>query len=352
MAVHCKRKFVIIHPYLKSASDLYMSKPIDITCTIPDDFAGMRLDQALAKLLPDYSRTLIQEWIKAGNITVDQALPKNRMLMLGGEQIIIQAVTKPQPAYAAQAIALNVIFEDDALLVINKPIGMVVHPAAGNPDNTLLNALLYHANELHELPRAGIIHRLDKDTSGLLVIAKTQAAYFHLTKQLKERTVTRIYQAVVSGILLSGGSLDKPIGRHPIQRKKMAILETGKPAITHYRVIEHFRDHTRLKIQLETGRTHQIRVHMASIKHPVVGDQTYGGRLQLPKGASPELITELRQFKRQALHAIELGLVHPVTQKRISWQAPLPDDIQHLINVLRQDAEHLLVDEEDDDEFY
>jgi 23S rRNA pseudouridine1911/1915/1917 synthase len=322
-----------------------MTEKINLTLTIPDNLGGTRLDQALAKLLPDFSRTQIQEWIKNALVTVDNKHLKAKDLVIGGEEILINAARKVQPTWEAQPIELAVVYEDDALLVINKPVGMVVHPAAGNLDNTLLNALLHHVPDLLNLPRAGIIHRLDKDTSGLLVIAKTHAALIHLSKQMKARSISRIYQAVVNGILLSGGTVDEPIGRHPIQRKRMTVIETGKPAVTHYRVVEKYRDHTRIKVQLETGRTHQIRVHMTHIRHPLLGDQIYGGRLQLPRGASPELIEQLRKFKRQALHASELGLIHPVTQKEMCWQAPLPDDMQNLIKVLRSDA-RLSLDED------
>lgn len=315
-----------------------MTEKIHQNFIIPDDLAGLRLDVALAKLLPEYSRTLIQDWIKNGNIKLDGELPKRRNVVIGGENVQIDATLKAQPVYTAQPIDLDIIYEDDAILVINKPVGMVVHPAAGNPNSTLLNALLHHAPELQKLPRAGIIHRLDKDTSGLLVIAKTQPALMSLTKQLKARTITRIYQAVVNGVMTSGGMVDEPMGRHPVARKRMAVMDTGKPAITHYRIIERYRDHTRIKVQLETGRTHQIRVHMAHIRYPLLGDQTYGGRLQLPKGATPELVTMLRQFKRQALHAYELGFIHPVTKEEVSFQAPIPEDMQELIRVLKEDA--------------
>jgi 23S rRNA pseudouridine1911/1915/1917 synthase len=309
------------------------------TIIIPDHLGGMRLDQALVKLLPDYSRTQIQNWIKNAEITVNNASIRAKDSVMGGETITLCATVKPQPVWDAQAITLDIVYEDDALLVINKPVGMVVHPAAGHSNNTLLNALLHHAPVLQQLPRAGILHRLDKDTSGLLVIAKTSTALIKLNKQLKARTMTRIYQAIVSGVLTSGGCIDQPIGRHPIKRKSMTVIETGKPAITHYRVIERYRAHTRIKVQLETGRTHQIRVHMAYVQHPLLGDQTYGGRLQLPKGATPELIQQLRHFKHQALHASELGLTHPVTQQHLTWQAPLPDDMRTLIEVLKKDAE-------------
>lgn len=318
-----------------------MTEKIHRTLTIPDNLGGMRLDQALAKLLPEFSRTQIQEWIKSSNVSVDNKHLKARDVIIGGEEIIITAKRKEQPAWEAQPILLDLIYEDDDLLVINKPAGMVVHPAAGNPNNTLLNALLHHCPQLQHLPRAGIIHRLDKDTTGLLVIAKTQASLMNLTAQMKQRTVTRIYQAVVSGLMTSGGTINEPINRHPIQRKKMTVCETGKEAITHYRVIEKYRDHTRIKVKLDTGRTHQIRVHMAHIRYPVLGDPVYGGRLQLPRGASPALVTMLRTFKRQALHAYELELIHPTTQKSIRWQAQLPDDMQELIAVLKADAKLL-----------
>jgi 23S rRNA pseudouridine1911/1915/1917 synthase len=315
-----------------------MTEKIQQTFTIPDDFCGMRLDQAIAKIMPAYSRTQIQDWIKNATLKVDDAPAKSRNTILGGEVVTIDASLKIQPSYEAQAIDLNIVYEDEALLVINKAAGMVVHPGTGNPDNTLLNALLHHCPELKQLPRAGIIHRLDKETSGLLVIAKTSHALKELNVQLKARTITRIYQTIVFGMIISGGTVEAPIARHPIQRKRMAVMETGREAVTHYRVVERYRAHTRLKVQLETGRTHQIRVHMAHIKHAILGDPVYGGRLQLPKGATPELVTALRAFKRQALHAAELGLVHPDTGKEMSWQAPIPDDMKELIEILKTDC--------------
>lgn len=339
MGVHCKPNFEIIHVKNRlSKRILNMTNKIERTLKIPAELAGIRLDQALAKLLPDYSRTLIQDWIKSGTIQVNGATAKARNLVIGEETITINATLKEQPAWEAQPIALDIIYEDDDILIINKAKGMVVHPAAGNLNNTLLNALLHHAPVLHQLPRAGIIHRLDKDTTGLLVVAKSQPALTSLTQQLKNRTITRIYQTIVCGVMTSGGTVDEPIGRHAVARKRMAISDTGKPAVTHYRVIERYRAHTRLKVQLETGRTHQIRVHMAYIHYPVLGDQTYGGRLQLPKGATPELVQALRNFKRQALHAYELGFVHPTTNKLVSFTAPIPEDMQNLISILKQDA--------------
>lgn len=315
-----------------------MTNSIHMTFTIPNELGGRRLDVAATQLLPDYSRTQVQEWIKQANLTLNGKAAKTKTLVFGGETLELTASLKPQPSYEAEPIDLNIIYEDEALLVINKPAGLVVHPAASILKGTLLNALLHYAPELQNLPRAGIIHRLDKDTSGLLVIAKTPAAYKDLTKQLKARTVTRIYQAIACGLLTSGGIVDEPIARHPISRKRMAIVETGKPAITHFRIMEKYRAHTRIKVQLETGRTHQIRVHMQYIQHPLLGDPVYGGRLQLPKGATPALIDILRQFKRQALHAYELGLVHPTTRELMTWQAPLPDDLEKLIAILKDDA--------------
>ncbi len=315
-----------------------MTKKIQQTLIMPDHLGGMRLDQALSKLLTEYSRTQIQEWIKKNEITVNDNIARARDTVLGGEKIDILATMKSYPAWEAQAIALDIIFEDDSLLIINKPAGMVVHPGAGNASHTLLNALLHHAPALQALPRAGIIHRLDKNTSGLLVIAKTDIAFKKLSDQLKKHTVSRIYQAIVAGVLTGGGTIDEPIGRHPIQRKRMSVIETGKPAITHYRIVEKYRAYTRVKVQLETGRTHQIRVHFSYKHHALLGDQTYGGRLQLPKGASPELIQTLRTFKRQALHASELGLIHPETGQELRFHAPLPTDMIELINTLKTDT--------------
>lgn len=315
-----------------------MTEKIHYILTIPDSFAGMRLDQALAKLLPDYSRTQIKVWLENGEITLNDQIPKAKTLVIGGENILVNATAKAPPStWEAQAIPLDIIFEDEQLLVINKPAGMVVHPAAGNFGNTLLNALLHHAPELQKLPRAGIIHRLDKETTGLLIIAKTPQALKYLSHQIKTRTITRIYQTIIFGIIVSGGTIDEPIARNPIQRTKMSVHETGKEAITHYRVMERYRAHTRIKVQLETGRTHQIRVHMAHIHHPILGDPVYGGRLQLPKGATQELINTLRGFKRQALHAAELKFTHPVSEELITCHAPLPPDMEELIKILKYD---------------
>lgn len=264
---------------------------------------------------------------------------KAKTRVLGGETVTVEATIKPQPEWQAQAIALPIVYEDDALIVINKPAGLVVHPGAGNTNSTMLNALLHHAPSLKDLPRAGILHRLDKETSGLLVIAKTPAALKSLSHQLKKRTIEREYQTVVYGSMISGGTVDAPIDRHPLQRKRMAVVDTGKTAITHYRVMERFRAHTRLKVNLETGRTHQIRVHMAHIRHPIVGDPVYGGRVQLTKNMSEEMIAIMRQFKRQALHAFALGFIHPISGESVRFEADIPDDMKKLIKSLREDTE-------------
>lgn len=313
------------------------SKKIHHTFNIPEEYINERLDQTLARLMPDYSRTLIKEWIDAGNVLLNGKPTKGKTKMRGGELVTVEATLKTQAQWEAQAIPLQIEYEDEALIIVNKPAGFVVHPGAGNADQTLLNALLHHAPELQALPRAGIIHRLDKDTSGLLVIAKTPAAYKHISLQLKKRSLLREYQAIVCGTMISGGTVDAPLDRHPLQRTRRAVIDTGKPAVTHYRVAEKYRAHTRLKLQLETGRTHQIRVHMAHVHHPIVGDPVYGGRIQLVKGITPELKQALKDFKRQALHAFALGLTHPVTDEFMRWEIDLPEDMTQLIQLLRDD---------------
>ncbi len=304
------------------------------------DLAGKRLDQALAQLFPNYSRSRLQQWVKEGLVTLDGVACRPRDKVLGGEWITLEARLEDQVECQPEAIELDIVYEDESLLVINKPAGLVVHPAAGNPDGTLQNALLHHDSELIQLPRAGIIHRLDKETTGLLVIAKTPGAHRNLVEQLQAREFEREYRAIVIGVMTAGGSVDKPIGRHPTQRIKMAVTYSGKEAVTHYRVEERFRAHTYLKVKLETGRTHQIRVHMAHIRYPLVGDPVYAGRLRQPAGASEQLREKLRHFHRQALHAKRLGLTHPVSGEWIEWEAPLPDDMQQLLEVLREDLKH------------
>ena len=337
--MHCKLNSGIIDIAILDNNEMNTdSKKNHHTLVIPETHSNERLDQALAKLLPEYSRTQIQEWIEAGSVLVNGIIIKAKTRIKGGETVSITATIKPQPQWEAQAIPLPIFYEDDALIIINKPVGLVVHPGTGNTSRTLLNALLHHAPQLQELPRAGIVHRLDKDTSGLLVIAKTPAALKSLTHQIKKRTILREYQTIVYGTMISGGMVDAPIGRHPIHRKRMAVNEMGKTAITHYRVMEKYRAHTRLKVQLETGRTHQIRVHMCHIHHPIVGDATYGGRVHLAKNTTTELTQHLRNFKRQALHAFALGLTHPESQEFIRFEIELPDDIKQLIHALKDDT--------------
>ncbi|MFP3874760.1 MAG: 23S rRNA pseudouridine(1911/1915/1917) synthase RluD [Thiohalophilus sp.] len=304
---------------------------------VPDSLAGQRLDQALAQLFSQYSRSRLQQWLKQGCVRVDGRQLRGRDKVVGGEQVEIEALHEAQGEWQAEPIALDIVFEDEALIVLNKPAGLVVHPAAGNPEGTMLNALLHHDPDLARVPRAGIVHRLDKQTSGLLVVARTLAAQKQLVEQLQARRFLREYQAVVNGVLTGGGKVDAPIARHPTQRKRMAVVQNGKPAITHYRVEQRFRAHTWLRVTLETGRTHQIRVHMAHIHHPLVGDPTYGGRLRLPKGASAALIETLRGFRRQALHASKLGLQHPLSGEMLQWEQPLPADMAQLIDLLQQD---------------
>ncbi len=306
---------------------------------IPPSCAGMRLDQALAQLFNEYSRSRLSQWLKAGQVRVNGEQLRGRDKVWGGEQVEIHAELEEQTDWQAEAIPLNIVYEDDQLIVINKPAGLVVHPAAGNPAGTLVNALLYHDSSLSTIPRAGIVHRLDKDTSGLLVVARTLTAQKSLVEQLQARSILREYQAVVSGILTAGGTVDAPIGRHPVQRKRMAVTPNGKPAVTHYRVVERFRAHSWIRCKLETGRTHQIRVHMAHIHHPLIGDPLYGGRLRIPQGCDANLAETLRHFQRQALHAGRLGLLHPGSGKSLEWKASLPTDMELLLAALREDAE-------------
>ena len=301
--------------------------------------AGRRLDQVLAELFPDYSRSRLQLWNRNGRVQVDTEIRPDKYRVLGGEVIELDPGEIVDQGCAPEDIPLDIVFRDDDLLVVNKPAGLVVHPAAGNPDGTLQNALLHLDPVLATLPRAGIVHRLDKQTTGLLVIARSLSAHKQLVEQLQARTMGREYLAVVCGVLTAGGKVDAPVGRHPSDRKRMAVVPGGRPAVTHYRVAERFRAHSLTRLKLETGRTHQIRVHMAYIRHPVTGDPVYGGRLRIPRGASPLLMETLRKFNRQALHARRLSVVHPRTGERLEWQAPVPSDMQELVEVLRGDAE-------------
>lgn len=311
----------------------------NLTLIIPHDLGGLRLDVALQRLLPEHSRSRLQSWVKEGLVTVDAKTSTSKTKVWGGEQVLVQVQTQPEmKAFTAEDIPLNVVFEDDHILVINKPAGMVVHPAAGNWSGTLLNALLFHAPQLNDVPRAGIVHRLDKDTSGILVVAKTLAAQTHLVRQLQARMVKREYRAIVWGQLWRNGVVDQPIGRDPRSRTKMAINRMGKPAITRYEILERFSVQTYLRLNLETGRTHQIRVHMQFLKAPIVGDPVYGFRNIVPIRAMTQTLRDaVSQFNRQALHAIKLGLVHPATGEFMEWQIELADDMKALLEAMRHE---------------
>lgn len=315
-----------------------MTNKLLLQGTIPDDSAGLRLDQALAQLFSEYSRGQLTKWVKAGHVEVNGKRLKPKDTVMGGEHIEINAeIEVVDDSWIAEPIQLDIIHEDQDILIINKPAGMVVHPGAGNHQGTLVNALLHHSPELETIPRAGIVHRIDKGTTGLLMIAKTLQAHNSLVSQLQERTVQREYQAIAMGVMTAGGTVNEPIGRHHIERKRMAVTNNGKPAVTHYRVEQRFRAHTHIRCKLETGRTHQIRVHMAHIRYPLLGDPAYGGRLRLPKGAGEELQLVLQGFKRQALHAGLLGFVHPRTEQDVSWQIDMPDDMQTILTALSRD---------------
>jgi len=315
-----------------------MNQSIHLTVSIPEHLDGLRLDQALAELVPDYSRNRLQQWIRDGQVTLENRASRVRERVRSGDTVRIDAEIAGDSSFPAQAIELDLIHEDDHLRVVNKPPGLVVHPAAGNPDGTLLNALLHHDPGLAALPRAGIVHRLDKDTSGLMVVARTLVAHTRLVDAMQARRIRREYLAVVNGVLSAGGRIDAPIGRHPVDRKRMAVVAGGREAVTHYRVVERFRAHTLVRVRLETGRTHQIRVHMAHLRCPVTGDPVYGGRPRLPRGAREALTRALREFRRQALHAERLELAHPVSGEHLAWEAPLPADMRRLIEILRADA--------------
>jgi len=315
-----------------------MSEQLQLEGVIPDESAGLRLDQALAQLFPDFSRGRITKWIKAGEVSVDDQQLRPRDAVVGGEHIVIAAhIEVVDDTWIAEAIQLDIIHEDDDVIIINKPAGMVVHPGAGNHQGTLVNALLHHSPQLEAIPRAGIVHRIDKGTTGLLMIAKTLQAHNSLVNQLQEHTVLREYQAIAMGVMTAGGTVDEPVGRHPVDRKRQAVIGSGKHAITHYRVEHRYRAHTHIRCKLETGRTHQIRVHMAHIRYPLLGDPVYGGRIRLPKGASEQTIETLQGFRRQALHAGLLGFIHPATEQEVSWKIDMPEDMQQMLEVLAKD---------------
>ena len=317
----------------------HMSTIEHLNTIIPTEMAGLRIDKALALLFPDYSRARLQQWIRDEHVLINAKKVRAKDKIQGGEQVDITAEIEETVTWQAQPIPLNIIYEDDDIIIVDKPVGLVVHPGAGNQDKTLVNALLHHAPELEQLPRAGIIHRIDKDTSGLLVVTRSIKAHTFLSAKLQAHEFLREYQAITQGVLVAGGNVDAPIGRHPTQRTKMAVIHNGKPAITHYRVIERYRAHTHIRVQLETGRTHQIRVHMAHQHYPLVGDPVYGGRLRLPAESSELLKNTLRHFPRQALHAAKLGFIHPSRQEMMEWESPLPQDMLDLLNVLAQDKQ-------------
>jgi 23S rRNA pseudouridine1911/1915/1917 synthase len=311
------------------------SKNVDLLeARIPIQSHGMRLDQVVAELFPDYSRNRLATWIKEGRLTVDGKTMKPRDKALASAHVVLEVADEPVIDWQPQTIPLDVIFEDEHILVVNKPAGMVVHPAAGHADGTLVNALLGYAPELETLPRGGIVHRLDKETSGIMFVARSALAHKSLVAQLSERTVSRTYCAVCTGALTGGGKVDAPIDRHPTARTKMAVVADGKPAVTHYRIAHRFKHYTQLQVNLETGRTHQIRVHMAHRKWPLIGDPVYAGRQRIPAGASEALITALRNFPRQALHAQALEFEHPATGDWMEFETELPDDLVELLEVL------------------
>ncbi|MFK7864772.1 MAG: 23S rRNA pseudouridine(1911/1915/1917) synthase RluD [Pseudohongiellaceae bacterium] len=315
-----------------------MTTKIELSANVPESLAGNRFDQIAAQLFPDYSRSRLQSWIKEGLLRVNDLKMRPRDLLVEGDALAITTELEAQEEWQAEELALDVVFEDEHMLVVNKAAGVVVHPAAGNRAGTLLNGLLHRYPQLEEVPRAGIVHRLDKDTTGLLMVAKNLVSHTKLVNLLQKREISREYKAVVRGTLTGGGTIDKPLGRHPVNRKKRAIAIDGQDAVTHYKIAERFRTHTLVDVKLETGRTHQIRVHMASINCALLGDPMYGGRLQIPGASHENLISTLRNFRRQALHAQRLGLIHPITGAEMSWSAPLPADMEALLEALRLDT--------------
>ncbi|MCH2159991.1 MAG: 23S rRNA pseudouridine(1911/1915/1917) synthase RluD [Oleiphilaceae bacterium] len=304
---------------------------VEADFVIDMEHSGMRLDQAISELMPDYSRSRLQQWIKQGALTVNGAVLKPKEKVKVNDFIELRAELEAQGEWKAEPVDLDIVYEDEAILIINKPVGLVVHPAAGNYSGTLVNGLLHYDASLENVPRAGIVHRLDKDTSGLMVVAKTLQAHAHIVAQLQDRSMGREYEALVTGVMTGGGTVDEPIARHSQDRKKMAVTPFGKNAVTHYRVVKKFDHHTHIRVKLETGRTHQIRVHMAHIGYPLVGDRTYAGRSKVPAGTSPEFKEALKAFPRQALHAKKLTLIHPLDEEEVSWEVDLPQDMQHLL---------------------
>ena len=319
-----------------------MTESLELQGTIPETAAGTRLDRALADLFPDYSRSRLQQWLKEGTVTVDGQARRGRDRISGGERVRVSATPAPEfQDVAPEPISLDVVYEDEDLLVVNKPAGLVVHPGAGNADGTMQNALLHRHPHLERIPRCGIVHRIDKGTTGLMVVALSDKAHTALTNQLQDKTVGREYEALVAGTFTAGGTINEPIARHPRDRKRMAVVANGRPAVTHYRLLERFSAHTLLRVFLETGRTHQIRVHMAYSQHPLVGDPVYGLRPRLPRGADDTVREALAGLGRQALHAAKLVLQHPRTEERMAWEVPRPADMDHVLDVLRAHDERM-----------
>jgi len=311
-----------------------MSQNIKMKAKVPEQLGLMRLDHIAVNLFPDFSRSRLQQWIHAGEFRVDGQVKRAKDKLLGGELLEIDAQLAVVDSHLPQQMELHIEYEDEDILIINKPVGLVTHPAAGNPDNTLLNGLLFHCESLQHIPRAGIVHRLDKGTSGLMVVAKTLQSQNKLVDQLQKREITRQYQAIVYGVIPRGGQIDQPIGRHPNHRTKMAVREDGKPSRTHFQVLNRFAEHTQLSIKLESGRTHQIRVHMSHIRFPLVGDPLYGGTFRLPRSGTEQLQEELRKFERPALHACALQLSHPVSGESMRWERDVPVDMERLLELL------------------
>src|SRR5579859_4426745 len=305
---------------------------------VPAELSGLRFDQALAQLFPEYSRSRLSQWIKDGRVLLDGKPARPRDAVLGGQRVQVQVPAEPLTEMVPEDLPLDIVYEDAALMVINKPVGLVVHPGAGNRAGTLQNALLHRAPELAQVPRAGLVHRIDKDTSGLLVVARTLESHTQLVAALQAREFERGYLAVAAGVMTGGGTVDAPLKRHPTDRVRMSVREGGRAAVTHYRVLKRFRAHTYISVELETGRTHQIRVHLAHIRYPLVGDPVYGRRLGPPRNASPRLQEVLRGFRRQALHAASLGLAHPVSGEAMRWEVPAPADFQELLVALEDDV--------------
>ncbi len=327
-----------MNPTAPHATEEHDIEPIE--ATVPEQLAGKRFDQALAEMFPEFSRSRLTEWIKSGDALLDGETVKPKVAVNGGETVSLAAKQQVETDAVAEDIPLQILYSDADVLVVNKPAGLVVHPGAGNPRGTMVNALLHFDAEMAQLPRAGIVHRLDKDTSGLMVVARSLRAHAGLIEQLSSRTVHRQYVAVVQGPMVAGNTVDAPIDRHSHDRVRMAVVKegAGREAITHYRVRERFRSHTVVECRLETGRTHQIRVHMAYVKHPLIGDPLYGGSFKLPKAASEALVETLRAFRRQALHAEKLSFIHPVGGEELSFEAPVPDDMVRLMDALREDT--------------